>query len=195
MLRKLAYNQLFVVLLRMFFGMVYKKKYLQGRYFDVKRMGWLWAFRSLPNRLFGDNRHIPFPVHPRTIVANAKNLEFDINDIHVFQTPGCYWQNHSARIILGKGCYVAPNVGIITTNHDLYDLNKHVEGKEIVIGDYCWLGMNSVILPGVNLGSHTVVGAGSVVTRSFPEGYCVVGGNPARVIKKLDPSKFSGTKE
>lgn len=45
--------------------------------------------------------------------------------------------------------------------------------------------MNSVILPGVTLGNHTIVGAGSVVTKSFPEGNCVIVGNPGRVIKKL----------
>ena len=46
--------------------------------------------------------------------------------------------------------------------------------------------MNSVILPGVTLGPHTIVGAGSVVTHSFPDGYCVIAGNPARLIRTLD---------
>ena len=45
--------------------------------------------------------------------------------------------------------------------------------------------MNSVILPGVVLGEHTVVGAGSIVTKSFPEGYCVIAGNPAKIIRKI----------
>jgi len=47
--------------------------------------------------------------------------------------------------------------------------------------------MNSVILPGVTLGDFTVVGAGAVVTKSFEEGYCIIGGNPATEIRKLNP--------
>ena len=46
--------------------------------------------------------------------------------------------------------------------------------------------MNSVILPGVVLGEKTIVGAGSVVTKSFLEGYCVIAGNPAKKIKDLN---------
>ncbi|WP_371860829.1 DapH/DapD/GlmU-related protein [Terrabacter aerolatus] len=61
----------------------------------------------------------------------------------------------------------------------------HAAGEPIIIGDDCWIGMNSVILPGVILGSRTTVGAGSVVTKSFPEGNCIVAGNPAKIIKQL----------
>jgi acetyltransferase-like isoleucine patch superfamily enzyme len=148
-------------------------------------MGWYWCFIGLPSRIWGANRNIPWPVNPRTIVSNAKNIEFDIDDIHIFQTPGCYWQNQQAKIIIGRNCYVAPNVGLITTNHDVYDVTKHVAGKDIVLGEKCWIGMNAMILPGVTLGPHTVVGAGSVVTHSFPQGNCVIAGNPAKVIREL----------
>lgn len=47
------------------------------------------------------------------------------------------------------------------------------------------MGMNAVILPGVTLGPHTSVGAGAVVTKSFPEGYCIVAGIPAKKIKEV----------
>ena len=78
------------------------------------------------------------------------------------------------------------NVGLITANHSLEDLDKHQEGKPIVLGKSNWIGMNSVILPGVILGDNTVVGAGSVVTHSFPEGNCVIAGAPAKKIRKLE---------
>ena len=75
---------------------------------------------------------------------------------------------------------------MITQNHDLDNLDQRSEPKDIVLGKNCWIGMNSVILPGVVLGEKTIVGAGSVVTKSFLEGYCVIAGNPAKKIKDLN---------
>ena len=56
-----------------------------------------------------------------------------------------------------------------------------------MIGERCWIGMNAVLLPGVVLGPNTVVAAGSVVARSFPDGNLVVGGIPAKTIKSVKP--------
>lgn len=58
-------------------------------------------------------------------------------------------------------------------------------GKEIHVGEDCWIGGNVVILPGVSIGRGSVVGAGSVVTKSVDE-FTVVAGNPARVIRKIE---------
>ena len=91
--------------------------------------------------------------------------------------------------MLGQGTYIAKNVGIITSNHDFQNLAEDQKGKDVIIGKHCRIGMNSVILPGVILGDHTIVGAGAVVTHSFPDGYCIIGGNPARIIKALDISE------
>lgn len=171
-------------LLRLFFSIFYQREYLTGKYFQDKVMGWKWAWRGIWRR--GDNRKVPWPVHPTTTINGAKNIHFPQDSIHVFQVPGCYWQAFDATITIGHDCHIAPNVGVITTNHDILDPNKHVPGKPIVIGDNCWIAMNTVILPGVTLGNNTVVAAGAVVTRPFPEGRCVIGGVPARVIKRLD---------
>lgn len=185
-MRRILSLKIVRVILRYFFSLFYEKKYLKGIYFDKKCMGWFWAVRSLKGRLFGENREVPWPVHPRTIVSGSERIHFDADTLHIFQVPGCYWQAIDATITVGKNCHVAPNVGIITTNHDIYNPAKHVKGKDIVISDDCWIGMNAVVLPGVILGEHTIVAAGAVVTKSFPEGYCVVGGTPAKIIKYID---------
>lgn len=91
-----------------------------------------------------------------------------------------------AKLIIGSGTIIAPNCGFITSNHDLNDFSKSAPGKDITIGSKCWIGMNSMILPGITLGDNTIVGAGSVVTKSFPQGNCVIAGNPARKIRDLN---------
>ncbi len=97
---------------------------------------------------------------------------------------GNYFQTYLATIHIGKGTCIAPNVGIITVGHDPRDLSKYLEDRDVFLGERCWIGMNSMILPGVKLGECTVVGAGSVVTHSFPEGHMTIAGNPAKIIKK-----------
>lgn len=64
--------------------------------------------------------------------------------------------------------------------------------KPIRIQKGAWIGANAVILAGVSVGKHAIVGAGAVVTKDVPD-YAVVVGNPAKVIKMLDAEKFSDT--
>ena len=52
----------------------------------------------------------------------------------------------------------------------------------IRIGNKCWIGANAIVLPGVSLGDHVIVGAGAIVTKSFPSN-CTIAGVPARIIK------------
>jgi acetyltransferase-like isoleucine patch superfamily enzyme len=85
-----------------------------------------------------------------------------------------------------KRSKIAPNCGFITTNHDFNLLDKSGIGKDIIIGNNCWIGMNSVILPGVKLANHIIVGAGSVVTKSFDEEDIIIAGNPAKKIKNIE---------
>ncbi len=105
-----------------------------------------------------------------------------------FQRQGCYLQGRG-KLFIGDYVESASNVVIISGNHSVYNQDD-ADLRETVIGDYCWIASNVVILAGVVLGPRTIVGAGSVVTKSFPEGYCVIGGNPAKVIKNLNQKKW-----
>jgi acetyltransferase-like isoleucine patch superfamily enzyme len=72
-------------------------------------------------------------------------------------------------------------------NHDLADYRCYVAGDPIVIGKNSWIASAAIILPEVVLGEHTVVAAGAVVTRSFPEGNQILAGCPAKVLRRLAP--------
>lgn len=166
--------------------LAYDKRYFKGKYFEKDGIGWSWVFKSFfKQKIWGVNKTAQWPVNPQIKIGNPNNIEFDINDLHIFHTYGTYFQAIGAKIKIGQGCYIGPNVAIITSNHDLYDLDKHSCAKEVIIGKKCWVGYGAVILPGVVLGDNTIVGANAVVTRSFTEGNVVLGGIPAKIIKKL----------
>lgn len=167
----------------------YDGKYLTGQYFQAWHftVGWQWVLRYwFPQKILGENSHVPWPVPPWVKIGDAKNIVFDPDDMQNFHGCGNYFQaGWGGKIVLGKGCYIAPGTGLINANHDPADPDEHLPGKDIVLGEGCWLGMNVTVLPGVTLGPHTSVGAGAVVTKSFPEGWCVIAGNPARKIKEV----------
>ncbi|CAN1513619.1 WbbJ Acetyltransferase (isoleucine patch superfamily) [Methylophilaceae bacterium] len=91
-------------------------------------------------------------------------------------------------VTIGKNTLIAPRVFISSGSHTaktkelIRDQEINGLSKPVVIGNDCWLGVNSIILPGVSLGNGCVVGAGSVVTKSFPD-YAVLVGSPAKIIR------------
>lgn len=76
----------------------------------------------------------------------------------------------------------APGVKIISANHDFLERTKFIKTSPIVIGNNVWLSANVIILPGVRIGNNCIVGAGSVVTKSFEEDNLIIAGNPAKII-------------
>jgi acetyltransferase-like isoleucine patch superfamily enzyme len=98
----------------------------------------------------------------------------------------------TCTIRLGDRTMVGPNVSFFSATHPLdpavRDGTRGPElGKEIHVGEDCWIGGNVVILPGVVIGRGSTIGAGSVVTKSV-EAFTVVAGNPARVIRRVETS-------
>jgi acetyltransferase-like isoleucine patch superfamily enzyme len=94
-------------------------------------------------------------------------------------------------ITIGNSVMFAQNIVASGLNHGYEDVDmppsqQKVNCKLITIADEVWIGANSVITAGVTIGKHSVIGAGSIVTKDIPE-FCVAVGNPARIIKKYNP--------
>lgn len=141
---------------------------------------WLWQ------RVFRRHSDVYWPIHPSTQVLGARYVVSGADCSPGWST-GCLIDGR-AGIYVGDYTQLAPNVRLLscrggkapeTPPHDF----------SIRVGRYSLLAMNVTVHPGVELGDFTIVGAGSVVTDSFPEGHCVIGGNPARLIKRLDPAE------
>ena len=103
---------------------------------------------------------------------------------------GCYIQAGNG-IKIGSGTLFAPGVKMVSANHHETDMERWVEDAPIEIGENCWIGANACILPGVKLGDGCVVGAGSVVTKSFSDGAVIVG-IPARELRKSNIGSKEG---
>ncbi len=93
-----------------------------------------------------------------------------------------------AEVTVGNDVMIGPNVTLATAAHPLDPLER-ASGEEfarpIRIGDRVWMGADVTVLPGVEIGENTIIGAGSVVTRSIPAN-CVAVGNPCRVQRMLN---------
>lgn len=93
----------------------------------------------------------------------------------------------SGKITIGDNVFIAPNVCIITEEHAM-DVEQRAAGLEythpVTIGDNVWICAGVIVLPGVTIGSNSVIGAGSVVTKDVPPNSLAVG-NPCQVIRTL----------
>ncbi len=127
----------------------------------------------------GENIYIEPPFHCEygTHIQVGKNF---------YANTGCVMLD-VAKVTIGDNVLFGPNVCIYTAGHPIHPeiRNSGYEyGIPIVIGDNVWIGGSSVILPGVKIGSNTVIGAGSVVTKDIPDNVCAAG-NPCRVIREI----------
>ena len=94
-------------------------------------------------------------------------------------------------ITIGNDVWTGHHVYITDQNHGYTDITRPISQQSqperpVSIGDGSWLGHGSIVLPGVTIGEHVVVGANSVVTHDIPS-FSVAVGSPAKVIRRYDP--------
>ena len=95
------------------------------------------------------------------------------------------WVYALAPIEIGSRCCIGEDVRLLTGSHDVQSPNFTLVTKPIVIKDNVWIATGATILPGVTIGEGVVIAAGAVVTKDV-EPWTVVGGNPAKFIKKRE---------
>lgn len=132
----------------------------------------------------GDNVQItaPFYVDYGKFIHIGSDTEINMNCVFL----------DCNTITIGHHCLIAPSVQIYTAFHPLPAQERFTCDSSwaitcsapVKIGNYCWIGGGSIILPGIEIGDGSVIGAGSVVTHNIPP-HSVAVGNPCRVIKKL----------
>jgi acetyltransferase-like isoleucine patch superfamily enzyme len=160
----------------------YQLKHLFGMRREMSVGFYLTDF--LFRKILRQNSGVKWAIH-HTATVHAAHRIVKGKGVFPGDSPGVYI-NATNGVKIGDYTNIGPNVGIISSNHDLVNNDLHTTEAPIEIGQFCWMGMGAVILPGVKLADFTIVGAGAIVTKSFPGGYCVIAGNPARVIKQLN---------
>ena len=149
---------------------------INTRYHEPKELAEL--FSELIGKPVGE----AFGLFPPFYTDFGKNIT--VGD-RVFINAGCKFQDQGG-IFIGDGALIGHGVVLATLNHDLDpEKRQQLHPAPIRIGKRVWIGANATVLPGVTVGDDSVVAAGAVVNRDVPA-RTVVGGVPAKVIKKLD---------
>ncbi|MGZ0018240.1 acyltransferase [Nitrosomonas sp. wSCUT-2] len=116
-------------------------------------------------------------------VLRPENIKIGY-DCHI--NYGVFILGHN-RVQIGNRVVLSVRAMIIDSGLDLDSIQREHIYDHVIIQDDAWIGAGAIILPGVTVGKGAIIGAGSVVTKSVPS-YCLVAGNPARVIRELKPT-------
>jgi acetyltransferase-like isoleucine patch superfamily enzyme len=91
------------------------------------------------------------------------------------------------RVCIGRNVIINDGARLLTASHMVDDIDFRMVTGPIVIGDYAWIAIGAILLPGVSVGAGAVVGAGALITKDVPD-YGIAVGNPARILEKSRPS-------
>lgn len=131
-------------------------------------------------RIEGIRKYKDTTFHPHIILEDGVTIQ---QNVHI---------TCATQVLIKRNTSVSANVTITDINHPYADISlpieqQDIETRPVQIGEDCKLYNNVVILPGVTIGKHCVIGANSVVTKDIPD-YSVAVGAPARVVKLYNPT-------
>lgn len=145
-----------------------------------------------------DTSHIPFGSRGQGVRINRHvrfvEAEGMILGNYIYIGPHCFFSG-SGGLTIHDNVAIGPMVYVYTSNHrydgqaEFVPFDEHLIRRPVCIESHCWIGGNSVIVPGVTVHEGAIVAAGSVVTHDVPR-CAVVGGNPAKVLKYRDIERF-----
>ena len=100
----------------------------------------------------------------------------------------------AAGITIADNCMIASGAYITDADwHGIYDRVSFGRAEAVTIGPNAWIGDSAIVCKGVSIGANSIVGAGAVVVDAVPAN-CVAAGNPARIVKQLDPAQTFTTR-
>jgi len=104
------------------------------------------------------------------------------------------WVSGNGRFVVGRYSHLGEELRVFTRNHNYnhgeaipYDTTYVT--KDVVVGDFVWIGVRVLLLPGTTIGEGAIIQAGSVVHGEIPP-YAIAGGNPAKVFAQRDVARF-----
>ncbi|SJN48295.1 Maltose O-acetyltransferase [Sphingobacterium faecium PCAi_F2.5] len=162
----------------------------------VRMLQFLYVKRGRGSVIYNSVRRdlVPFrqcSIGTRSVVESFSVLNNAVGDLHIGDHTRIGIGNTIiGPVTIGHQVNIGQHVLISGLNHNYEDVHsciaeQGVSVAPVTIADDVWIGGNVVILAGVRIGQHAVIGAGSVVTKDVPA-YSVVVGNPARIIKQFD---------
>lgn len=149
---------------------------------------------TLSNKLKNIRRNSAYGSRNTDIHRSVTITHHDRAEIghHIYLGPSGFYDS-SGGLKIKDGAIFSSFVKVLTSSHVIGDgtvlpYSLENEHKSVEIGYGVWVGLSAIIMPGVTLGDGVIVGAGSVVTKSFPKG-SIIAGNPAKVIRMREVSQ------
>ncbi len=154
---------------------------------ELKKIGITKLLKLLKNDMFRFHKK-DFLFDDSSDFLFYRNISFikddNVNTFLSFAISKRLYVNALNGVNISSNVLIAPDVKIISANHNLKNFEIYDSSDPITIEKNVWIGANSIILPGVKIGKNSIIAAGSIVNKNVPE-HSLYAGNPAKLIKKI----------